>query len=134
MTAFTSTMGLAIIRYSFDGEDFDTAPESVYFALHNDDPGDDGTENEVSAPDYQRMQLQQENWDIAGQRPTEAVYTTRVIFPEAQSDWGTITHGTIWNSSDGSGMAMYRGEPDEVQVINEGDTYEVPNDEIRVRV
>lgn len=76
-----------------------TAPANLYVALHTSDPGEtpDGS-TEVSAGDYSRVSTTTgTDWDT----PTNDVFENNgeITFGVATSDWGTVSHVSLWDGS-----------------------------------
>jgi hypothetical protein len=72
----------------------------AYVALHNGDEGNspDGSQ-EVSAGDYDRVQVAEGDWSVSGEGPTTLENDNVIDFGTTSSDWGTITHASIWDGA-----------------------------------
>lgn len=80
------------------GVDPDTAPGTLYVALHAGTPGDDGSTNEVSAGDYSREGVTTgTGWDTPTTSSFENAAT--VSLTATANNWGSITHATLWDAS-----------------------------------
>lgn len=74
----------------------------VYVSLHTADEGQepDGS-SEVSAADYDRVNVAQADWTVSGSNPTTITNDNIISFGTTQNDWGAITHGCLWDSATG---------------------------------
>lgn len=132
MTDKTDWLEAAILDWAFAGTDMPAAPATIYVALHTGDPGDDGTANEIgtSGTGYARQPL-----DTPGDwsRPShnEAANAALVTFGPAESDWGDVSHISLWDSQTG-GNPLYAGDLDTTRTILTGDRYELDPDDIPV--
>lgn len=77
--------------------------DGVYLALNTGDPGNTGA-NEITASDYVRKAATFVN---TGSNPTTAANDTVIQFPQAASDWGTITHFSLWSAETGGSCVAY---------------------------
>lgn len=83
-----------IMDRSFRGTDAPPAPLTLYVGLHTADPTETGEANEVTAADYARQGVANADWGGIGSNVENAL---EVDFGTATSNWGTITHFSIWN-------------------------------------
>lgn len=91
------------INWLVGGQEFPANHGSVYLGLHTDDPGPSGENNEVSASDYSRKEVAVSDWTIG----TGTFENPDVIeFDIATSDWGTITHFSIWDGPDATDNSL----------------------------
>lgn len=72
----------------------DALLDGVYVSLHTDNPGTTGA-NEVSESSYVRQPASFAN---TGSNPTTAANTGIVQFPQAEENWGEITHFGLWSA------------------------------------
>ena len=82
-----------------EGETLDAmAAGGLYVALHTADEGNnpDGT-NEVSADDYDRVEIAEADWSISGDGPTELVNDVAADFGNTDSDWGDLQYASLWD-------------------------------------
>lgn len=79
------------------------ASGGVYVSLHTADEGNepDGT-NEVSAADYSREFVAASDITISGSAPTTLTNDLDISWGETQNDWGSVTHGALWNDTIGA--------------------------------
>lgn len=87
-----------------------TFPADYYLAAHTGDPGEGGLANEVTAPDYQRMPIprSQTAWSAPqpdGQGGHYITNTIEITWPVPTSNWGTITHLSLWKVPSGGTAA-----------------------------
>jgi hypothetical protein len=108
-----------IIDRSFGAVDADPAPATVYMALHTGNPTNSGTENEVAASDYSRMAIQNPSeWSISG-NVAENVET--IEFGIANTDWGEVTHATLWDGAESTDNPLWHTQLEVSKVIEERD-------------
>lgn len=83
-----------------------TAPTTVYLALFTSAPGESGGGTEVSAADYARKALTNNNttWERSGSTVTN---TSEIQFPECQNNWGTVVATALFDASTGGNMLYY---------------------------
>lgn len=126
MTDLTAYVENQLADWLSQGIDMNTAPSSLWVALHNNDPGiDPDGSTEVSAADYSREGTAPgTDWNVSGNEPRTIENANTVAFGTAQNDWGDITHATIWTAS-GTGNALGVYEATTVKAIDAGDTAEI---------
>lgn len=79
---------------------------TVYLALYSSNPGKENTGTEISGGGYERLEIPMtEPYEDNGKDSVKLNET--VFFPEATSDWGTVTHGAIFDSKTGGNMEWY---------------------------
>lgn len=116
MTSATDPFEALIAGWAFHGDDMPTAHTSVFVALHTGDPNADGdattepgTENEVTATDYARVDVptSSANWPMntADQQQTVIENGSDISFGIASSNWGTISHFSLWTGDQGDSSA-----------------------------
>lgn len=114
----------AVMDWVFEEASMPSPPTNLYVGLHTGPPGNDGTDNEVDASDYDRFETTPGEWDrLAGSGPSEAENNTDIEFPEAASDWGVITHVSLWTTEDNSGMCLYQTQLDSSISVELGDIF-----------
>lgn len=130
MSDFTDQTETEIGDALFGDTDF-TAVTDLYVAAHTSDPGNnpDGT-TEVDAGEYDRVSTAPGDWSLNGNAPRTAENDVDVEFPEATSDWGTISHLTVWDTSDDTGDAYTKYALDSSVDINDGDILRFPTGDI----
>lgn len=113
----------------------DNSPSShgnVYVSLHTADEGDspDGS-NEVDSgtTNYSRVQTEPGEWDISSSNDaTEVENNTEVVFGDPDSEWGEVTHFTIWTEDEG----VTGEEPLTATIeLDESKTIDAEDDEVR---
>lgn len=79
----------------------------IYIALWIGNPGEMGTMgNEVSGGGYEREDAHG-LWTMASGSPLQVSNNTALVFPEATSDWGYVTHFGIFDVASGAGLLAY---------------------------
>jgi len=96
-----------------------TPPSTIYLALYTTDPTDADTGTEVSGGSYARQAI---TFNPASSRSTSNSAT--VTFPEATSDWGTISYWGLKDSLTGGNLLFY-GTFSNPETINSGDQLEI---------
>jgi len=122
MSDFTDYSESNIVSWIVGGQDMPTAASNIYVGLHTSDPTDTGENNEVSTASYSRVSTTAgTDWNITNNTFDNAI---DIIFPEAQEDWGTITHFSLWNGSpnDGTNNALAYSVLDSSRDILTGDS------------
>ena len=97
-----------------------TMPTQCYLALFDIDPTDDmasGTEH--SGNGYARQAI---NFGAAAARA--ASNSDAQVYTASGGDWGSTLGWAIFDASSG-GNAIYHGEFDEAEIINDGNTFTV---------
>lgn len=128
MSDFTAYVENQIVDWMSQGVDPATAPASLYVALHTSDPGNspDGS-TEVGASDYSRVQTAAgSDWDVAGNAPRTFQNASVIEFSTASSNWGTISHATLWDAADSTGNAISVHPVSSPKEIADGDRAEFP--------
>ena len=83
-----------------------TAPATMYMALYTSDPTDEDVGTEVSGGGYERQTFTPTTSTQAGGRAT--VYNSgNIEFPEASTDWGTITHAGLRDALTGGNLLIH---------------------------
>lgn len=78
-----------------------TAP-TLYVGLSTADPGDDASGlAEPSGGSYARVEVS--GWSRSG---NEVDNDDSITFPEATGDWGTITHGCLFDAASGGNLLL----------------------------
>ena len=109
MSDFTTTSEELFRDWLSQGSDTPSPPSELYVALHTSNPGNDPDgSSEVDADDYDRASVSTTGgWDTTGTGgPSGFENAEDVHFGEAESDWGTITHVSLWDTDDTSGNAF----------------------------
>lgn len=119
---FTDYMETAIRDWMSQGTAMDSAPGTVYVALHTSDPGEspDGS-TEVSASDYGRVDVTTGSGFSTSLNPTQFSNANELAFGEATNDWGTISHVSLWTSNDTTGDCLASFALSSTKTINSGD-------------
>lgn len=133
MSNITTYLEGAVQEWAFDGSSFPTAPSNLYLALHNGDPGNDGTSNELGAGDYSRASTGSGDWTTSGSGPTEAENNSEITFGEATSDWGTVSHVSIYDAQTG-GNPLWQGQLDSSKSVQTGDELIFRSNDIHIEL
>lgn len=102
-----------------------TRPSEWYVGLFTADPGETGGGTEVSGGSYAR---QVATFSVTGDTASN---TGNVEFPLATADWGTITHGAVFDAVSGGNMIAY-GALTTPKEINTGDILRIPTGDFDV--
>lgn len=100
----------------FFGKESYTAPEHIYVGLSLADPGDDGSGvSEPTHESYARVETDPSDWTVAsGGVIKNAVDLT---FPVPTGDWGTVTHGILFDAASGGNFLAYGSFPVPIEIL-----------------
>ena len=129
MADFTDAAENAVGGALFDNTDF-TGVANLHVAAHTADPTNSGEANEVGAGDYDRVATSPGDWSTSGNAPLQATNDVDVEFDEATSNWGTITHISVWDGASDTDTAYTVYELDESVTIDDGDILRFPTGDI----
>jgi hypothetical protein len=119
MSDFTTYTEEKIVNWMVGDSDMPLAHSNVYVALHTSDPTNSGENNEVTASSYSRVSTAAStDWDITSNTFENLI---DIEFPEAQEDWGSITHFTLWDGPDATDNALAWSALDRDREITTGD-------------
>jgi hypothetical protein len=79
-----------------------TSPTTTFVGLFLSDPGEGGTGTEVTGTGYARQAL-----SVASASGGSTSNSADVTFPQAGSNWGTITHIGIYDALTSGNLLMY---------------------------
>ena len=133
MAALTNYLEDQLGNWLFNNETFDSSPTSLWLALHTDHPVD-GTENEVTSADYDRVETGLFDWETSGNQPLTALLESDAVFDQAQSNWGTIRYVTIWDGPSTGDNPLIMGPVEIERTINDGDQYSIMENEGTVTI
>jgi len=103
--SFNLALEIAILNHIFD--DVQITFPSLYVGLWNGDPGEIGTGGtEMSGGSYNRVDSYG-LWGAASGTPTTISNDTVITFPEATTDWGTVTHFAVCDLLVGGFLWVY---------------------------
>jgi len=109
MSDATTYLQDELINWMVSGTDFDTAPTNLYVALHNGEPGEDASQNELDDAGGQGGYVRYET-TIPGDwnQPATGEFANAVdfVFEEATEDWGSVSHFSIWDGPTTSDNAL----------------------------
>jgi len=119
MSDFTTYTEEQIVNWLVGGSDMPLAHGNIYVALHTSSPTNSGEDNEVTAASYSRVSTEANtDWQIADNTFDNLI---DIEFPEAQEDWGDITHFTLWDGPDATDNALAWSALDTSRNIATGD-------------
>lgn len=95
-----------------------TPPAHIYVGLSKADPTKDGSGvSEPSDGSYARVETDPADWDTAAASTIENI--NEITFPVPTGDWGTVTHGILYDAASGGNFLGY-GELNEPKEILTG--------------
>lgn len=109
MGTFTNYLENKWLGHILEGSAF-TVPSVVALALHTDDPGETGANNECSetANNYARKSCKANFADAADARVISN--KTDIVMNQASGSWGTVSHWSLWdNATYGAGNCLAYG-------------------------
>lgn len=117
MSAFSTFLANKVLDHVLRGQVY-TPPSELFIALltQNPTPGNIGTEVDTTGSGYARQSV---TFGIASNHEIKNIGD--IVFSEATSDWGTITHIGIYDSSTG-GELLFFGGLENSRPIFTGDT------------
>lgn len=119
MSDFTTYLEGQIVDWMVSGSDMPASHSNIYVALHTSDPTNSGEDNEVTAASYSRVStVAGTDWGTNGNTFDNLI---DIEFPEAQEDWGTVTHFSLWDGSAGTDNALAWSALDRNRDITTGD-------------
>lgn len=119
MSDFSSYTEERIVNWMVGGEDMPEAHTNVYVALHDSDPTNDGTENEITADSYDRVETTANgDWTRTDNSFENAV---EIEFPEATELWGDVSHFSLWDGPDDTDNPIAQSALESTRTIDEGD-------------
>lgn len=125
MTDATDYLETNVRDWISQGTAMPSAPGTLYVALHTSDPGEspDGS-TEVGASDYSRVGVTTGSGWNSSLNPTQFSNANTISFGQATSDWGTISHVSLWDGSTTSDNCLAAYALDSTVTINTDDTFE----------
>lgn len=114
MGAVSNLLENALINHVFRNVVY-TPPAAIYVALYTSDPTDADTGTEVSGGGYSRQA-------VTFNEPTDgkASNVDDIVFPEAETDWGTVTHIGLRDDAT-AGNLLWHGPVTQSRLILAGD-------------
>jgi len=109
------------IRDHINGVATYTPPAIVYFGLHTGDPGENGTQVEVTGGAYARASLANSTVGFNTAASGAATNKLAVQFPDATANWGIITHYSKWDAATGATNCLEYGSLTVAKTISSGD-------------
>lgn len=118
MSSFTDYLEGKIMGHVFTGEPY-TAPATIYVALFTAAPSEAGGGTEVTGGAYIRKA-------VTLQRTGNTVTNSATVeWPSATANWGTITHGALFDAPTGGNM-MAQAPLTSARVIESSDVFRLP--------
>lgn len=139
MSAASNDLENKIINKVFRGTDF-TTPAKTYIALHTADPGENGTNGEVSTatwPSYARQDAAKGGTQSAAwTAPSDGVSKNALQLLYAMYDGAaplTVTHFSVWDAVTGGNLLVYAPLVS-ARTINNGDVFVVDAQKLTAQV
>ena len=120
MSDKSTYMANAVIDHFLRGESV-TSPGTIYLALYTDG----GTE--VSEADYERQEI-----SLGAPSDGEATNDSLIEFPVAESNWGNVTYGWIYDSLN-DGEALMDAEFNKSKEIEEQDQFILREGDVTIK-
>ncbi len=104
MSSITDYLEAALLNHVCRNSAY-TSPTTVYLALFTSATADDGTGTEVSGGAYARQAVTfGAPTDVSGAK--QVANSSAVTFPIATANWGTISHGALYDAASGGNMLL----------------------------
>lgn len=139
MSAASNDLENKIINKVFRGTDF-TTPPKTWIALHTADPGENGTNGEVSTatwPSYARQDAAKGGTQSAAwTAPSDGVTKNALQLLYAMYDGAaplTVTHFSVWDAVTGGNLLVYAPLAS-ARTINNGDVFVVDAQKLTAQV
>jgi len=127
MAEFTDYLENKIIDHMLRNQAY-TPPSTVYVALFTSATDDTGGGTEVSGGSYARQAV-----TLSAASGGASSNTADITFPQATTDWGTITHIALMDAETGGNMLMH-SPLDASKTVNNGDTFKINAGDLDVTV
>lgn len=118
MAGISAYLANALLDHLTGGDAYEQ-PAALYLALYTSDPTPADIGAEVEGDGYARQPI---TFEAAASQATEN--DAAVIFPEAEEDWGTVTHWGIRDAQTEGNLLLF-GAVTESRTIYDGDTVKV---------
>ncbi len=128
MSGISNYLTKKLLDHALRGDISDTdyeQPATVYLALHQSAPDDEGVGGELSGGGYARQVIGFAEAD------EENGYITNATSPVFSPPTCTITHFSIWDAAT-SGNCLFTGSVGVPQSVTGGDTYSPLNGALRI--
>ena len=129
MANFSNALEEQVLNHFF--RNTPTTPAgTLYMGLFLNNPTDAGTGTEVSGTGYARQIIE---FGVPTQFDGKGIIKNigEIEFPQAGSNWGTVTHGAIYPGSSGGTMLVW-APLNNPKVIDTGDILKVLVDEFEI--
>lgn len=105
MASMANFMEESVLNHFFRGQTI-TSPSQVYVGLYISDPTDNDTGTEVNGAGYARQAI---SFSSPTQSSGKAVIqnNSKIEFPVAGANWGTVTHIGIRTAATGGSLLSY---------------------------
>lgn len=131
--SFSNDLEAKLLNHVFGAAAY-TKPTTIYAALFTAAPNGAGGGTEVSGGSYVRMPIGAMTiTPTDGTNPTQASNAATMEWPVATADWGTVTHGAIFDAATGGNMLDFSQLDNAKQILN-GDVFRYIAGKLRVQL
>lgn len=116
-----------VLNKVFNNTDFTVA--TPYLALHTADPTEAGTTGEVSTGGGSLYARQAASFGVSA--AGVVLNDADIVFAEAATNWGTITHVSLWDASSG-GNCLWVGALSASKDVGIGITFRIVTGQLSV--
>lgn len=140
MADMTNYLEEELLNHVFRRSAIFGTPTTVYVALHDGDPGEAGTSNEISGGAYARVAVDTgsgtEFTDPSAGTQGETDNASAVTFPQATAAWGTVSHVSIWGTSSGGDTSdvWLKGSLNANKPVASGDTFQFAAGDLNIQM
>lgn len=120
MAAKTDFCENLVLQWLLAGGAAPTRPTTLHIALHTADPGEAGTNGEISGNGYARQPC---SFTVAADVASLAVAIS--FGPNVSADWGDVTHWSIKTALTG-GNTLYKAALNAVRNVRVNDSLQFP--------
>ena len=106
MGAMSNYLEVALLNAVFRGTAF-TSPANIFVALYTSNPTDADTGTEVNAAEYARQTVTFTEPTQDAQGRARISNSNEIVFPIAQSNWGTVTHIGLRDAATAGNLLYY---------------------------
>lgn len=122
MSSFSQYLENKIVEWLCKASDMPSSPATVYLALSTADPLDDASGIAEPSGGYARQSITFGTVSSTNGVGTSVSNNANVVFPIATGDWGSITHGALYDAASGGNMLSY-WQWTASKLIETGDTW-----------
>jgi hypothetical protein len=143
MADMTNYLEEEILNHLFRGETIFGTASTMFIALHDGDPGEAGTANELSTDTgaYARATVNTHSTNTIWSDPTagtqgETDNTSDITFPTATAAWGTVSHVSVWNtaSAGNTSNVFLKGSLTADKSVASGDTFKFTSGDLNIQM